>query len=135
MTTLDELKQIVATVDPADLEDACIGDIYEIEGIPFKVLTIKPVNIASHRFAVELRTEEGWVFGFMPVIINDYQLPKTRSIEDFLKPKRRKNRNRQKYEEIYEKSKTVSSYDLAKEYDMTYAMIRYVIRKMKKEEN
>lgn len=131
MPTLDELKQIVQMVDLSDLEDAQVGDIYDIEGVAFRVSTVKPIKVSSHKFAIELSTEEGLTFRFLPVIVNTYEL-KDYSTFEAIREKKRKNKNKEKYMEIYEKSKTISSKQLANEYGISYQMIRYAIRRAKK---
>jgi len=129
------LKEVMSRVDLDDLEDSQVGDIYAIEDIIFKVVTVKPFKPSSNKFAVELSTESGYTFSFFPVLIHD---PPWSDLSKYVpyqgeRKKKRKVRNAERDTEIYNKSKNnISSKELAEEYELTYQAIRYIIRKMEK---
>lgn len=128
---LDEIKNAANNISTDDLENVEVGEEIESLGITFTVARITPTNLARRLFSVDLRAEN-YSFVFNPVSVESYELPEH---VEWQPTKKRKNRNEQRYKEIYEKSKTKSSNELAEEYGLSYQMIRYAIKKAKSWEN
>lgn len=125
------IQELIDNIDVEDFENSEVGDIYEIGDTLFKVTTVKPINLHKSKFSIDISTEDGYTWSLFPVKIYNYRPP---TPTDFSYNKRRKSKNRERDLEIYQKSKTMKSKDIAEEYGISYAMVRYIIRKMKKDE-